>query len=319
MRSDTDHTKLLYKIAKAYFEDKLTYQAIGTRFGFSRMKVARLLAQAEAEKIVQIIIAPIEDEKIELERQLEAIFGLYEAVVVQPAAYDNASISEALGPAAARALLRCLTGKEVVGLTWGRTLLSVVNALPPRNWPAMSVVQTVGGLGKFDSETYGADLVRRTAQSFRCKSFIIPAPGILRSRMACEALKSESQISGVVSLAASADILMIGIGKLTEDAYLVEEGLVTLEEFQQLKSMGAVGEILGRFFDANGCPIYHEIDSRIIGLDLDQIRSAPRVIAVAGGDKKVRAIRGALNAKLVKVLVTDDRTAVKLLTSVNGS
>ena len=44
----TDIT-LLYKIAKAYYEDGLTQDQIGKRFGLSRIKVSRLLAAGAAE------------------------------------------------------------------------------------------------------------------------------------------------------------------------------------------------------------------------------------------------------------------------------
>ena len=54
----TDAT-LLYKIATAYYEDGLTQDQIGKRFGLSRIKVSRLLQQARQSRVVQItIVAP---------------------------------------------------------------------------------------------------------------------------------------------------------------------------------------------------------------------------------------------------------------------
>jgi DNA-binding transcriptional regulator LsrR (DeoR family) len=94
---------------------------------------------------------------------------------------------------------------------------------------------------------------------------------------------------------------------------VVQSGILTANEFHQLEELGVVGDICLRFFTAEGQPLDHEINKRIIGLDLSQIAAAPRVIGAAGGEEKVEVIRAALIGKLVNVLITDDRTAVRLL------
>jgi len=76
---------------------------------------------------------------------------------------------------------------------------------------------------------------------------------------------------------------------------------------------GAVGDIGLRFFNARGEKVEDEINDRIIGLDLEQIRRIPRVIAVAGGADKAAVIRAALIGKLINILITDDKTAQLLL------
>ena len=164
MASITDKKKLLYKLAKAYYEDNLTQGEIGKRFGLSRIKVSRLLQQARDERIVQITIIPPQEPNAELERKLEARFGLDEAVIVFPSSYDKETVVQELGPPAAECLLRSLQGNEVISISWGTTLLSVVEALSLQAWPEMKVVQMLGGLGRPESETYGADLVHLVAQ-----------------------------------------------------------------------------------------------------------------------------------------------------------
>ena len=121
MPLDAARRKLLYKIAMAYYEDDLTQEQIAQRFGLSRVKVSRLLRQARDEQIVRISIPPL-DAKPDLERQLEARYGLDEAVIVTPVAYDTGTLTRELGAAAAQYLLRCLQGAEIVGISWGTTL-----------------------------------------------------------------------------------------------------------------------------------------------------------------------------------------------------
>jgi len=55
------------------------------------------------------------------------------------------------------------------------------------------------------------------------------------------------------------------------------------------------------------------MNRRIVGADIEKIKAIGRVIAVAGGAKKVRAIRAALLGGLVDVLVTDGCSAEALL------
>jgi DNA-binding transcriptional regulator LsrR (DeoR family) len=51
----------------------------------------------------------------------------------------------------------------------------------------------------------------------------------------------------------------------------------------------------------------------VIGLTLDDFRRIPHVVGVAGGGAKLGAIRGALEGKLIHVLITDNVTVLKLL------
>ena len=85
---------------------------------------------------------------------------------------------------------------------------------------------------------------------------------------------------------------------------------VTLEE---LRALGAVGDILGVVIDAEGQPIPHAINERAIGISLADLASIPNVILAAGGPHKVAVIRAVLKRNVVNTLVTDEATARALL------
>ncbi len=314
MATTADRKKLLFKIAKAYYEDDLTQGQIGKRFGLSRIKVSRLLQQARDEQIVQISIIPPEQSNAELERELEAAYGLDEAVIVTPSAYSHPTLTQEIGLAAAECLVRRLHGNEVLALSWGTTLLAVVDHLTPQNWPNLKVVQILGGLGRPEADVHGTDLTRRLAQALNARPRILAAPGIVSSPAVRDALLTDPQIADTLTLAANADVLLVGIGRPTETSVVQQSGILTAEEFHQLETAGAVGDIALRFFQADGRPIDHEINQRIIGLSLDQIAAAPCIIGVAGGARKFEVIRAALLGKFVNILVTDDQTASRLLT-----
>jgi DNA-binding transcriptional regulator LsrR (DeoR family) len=310
---DRESRRALYKIAKAYYEDGLTQEQIGARLGLSRVKVSRMLQQAREERIVQITVIPPQDSNVDLERAVEERYGLDEAVIVSPASNDPSVIAHELGFPAAQCLVRHLQGEEVLGLTWGTTLLSVVEALPAQNWPTLRVVQMLGGLGSPEADVYGTDLARRTAETFGARLRIVPAPGIVSSKMVRDALLAEPQIADTLALAARADVALIGIGQLGPKSVVMQSGILSGAELRQLRELGAVGDIALRFFDADGDAIEHEIDTRIVGLTLDQIRRIRRVIGVAGGPDKRQAIHAALRGGLIDVLVTDRESAERLL------
>jgi DNA-binding transcriptional regulator LsrR (DeoR family) len=304
----TDIT-LLYKIAKAYYEDGLTQDQIGKRFGLSRIKVSRLLQQARQSRVVQITITPPMDSFGDLERELEATYGLDEVVVVDTTGSAQGDIALRLGVAAANYLARCLADQKILDLSWGTTLLAVIEALAPQNLPDLRVVQMLGGLGRLESETYGADLTMRMAQTLGAKMRLLPSPGIVSSRLVRDALLEDANIAETLALAARADLALVGIGAPMPGSVVMQAGILTEHDLWELKTMGALGDIALRFFDANGQAVDHPINDRIIGLDLNQIRQIPRVIGVAGGAGKYDVVAGAVRGRLVDVLITDELTA----------
>lgn len=314
MTTDSNSRRLLYKVAKAYYDDGLTQQQIGAKLGLSRIKVSRLLRTARDEKVVQIAIAPPQESNADLERQLERDYGLKEAVVVTCSARDAASVVGELGVVAAGCLTRGLQGTEVIALSWGTSVLSVVNALAPMDLPKVRVVQFLGGLGELEAQTHGADLARRMAQTLGAKPRLIHAPGIVKEEVVREALVKDPQVADTLDLAGRADIALVGIGILEPGATLLSsDNTLTKAEVEELKACGAVGDIALQFFDEQGALVDHPINHRIVGTSLEKIRAIGRVIGVAGGAEKVRAIRAALRGGLVNVLVTDDETAEALL------
>lgn len=314
MPNDLEPRKLLYKIAKAYYDDGLTQQEIGERFGISRIKVSRLLRAARDERVVQITITPLQETNAELERRLETQYGLKEALVVACSGENAAAIVNELGPTAATCLVRCLQGGEVVALSWGTAVLSVVNSLPQMDLPEVRVVQLLGGLGQLEAQTHGAELARRMAQALGAKPRPIHAPGIVKDKMVRDALAMDPQVADTLDLACRADVALVGIGVFEPGSTLLSSGnTLTPEEVRDLKAHGVVGDIALQFFGEDGRRIEHAINDRIVGTDLERIKAIPRVIGVAGGPEKARAIRAALQGGLISVLVTDDQTAARLL------
>ena len=68
-----------------------------------------------------------------------------------------------------------------------------------------------------------------------------------------------------------------------------------------------------RFIDADGNAVVSGLDELVIGVTLDQLKSAKRRVGVAGGNSKYEAVRAAVRGGWVNTLVTDIVTAERLL------
>ena len=75
---------------------------------------------------------------------------------------------------------------------------------------------------------------------------------------------------------------------------------------------GAVGEIIGWAYDAEGQLIEGLTNDRVVSVPLDQ-PARRRVIGVAMASPRLRAVRGALIGKLINGLITNEKMAELLL------
>jgi DNA-binding transcriptional regulator LsrR (DeoR family) len=109
-------------------------------------------------------------------------------------------------------------------------------------------------------------------------------------------------------------VALVGIGALEPSRLLASSGNVFApRELDKLRRKGAVGDVCLRFFDATGAPIQSDMDERVIGMTLEQLRAVKKTIGIAGGRRKYEAILGALRGRWVNVLITDRVTAEKLV------
>jgi len=317
-----DHQRLLVKTAQLYYEQELTQSEISGRLRLSRQKVQRLLREARDQGIVRISILPVMGAHTELEKSLEQRIGLHEAIVVETAAYDEQSVvTREIGAGAAEYLLRVLQPHDVVVISWGSSLLGMVEALQANGAPAgfkgVNIVQGLGGLGDPINETHATELTRSLAKALGGQALLLPAPGVAGTYAARQAFQNDPYVIRALNQGAAANLAFMGIGAPRPDSILCRQStIVSWPEIAELQKQGAVGDINLRYYDDQGFPIASDLDSRVIGLTLDEIRKIERVVGVAGGSEKFAAVRAALKRNIVDILVTDHVTARRLLEDV---
>lgn len=307
--------RLVYKVSRLYYEQDVKEEEIASQLHLSRAKVSRLLKYARQTGVVQITVTSPPGIHTNLEQQIESKYGLEEVIVVEvDESQTQEVITRAIGNAAARYLKETLQDGDLIGISWGTNLNAMVAALQPMNSKDCRVLQIIGGLGPPMSEVHATEICRRMSGVLNCGLILLPAPGILSTRQAKEALLSDPHIQRAINLIPNVNIAYVGIGSPTPNSVLLRDGsIISQSELNGLLDEGAVGDIALRFFNQNGAPIRSELDERVIGITHEQIKRIKRVVGVSGGPGKPTAIRGALLGGYLKVLITDHKTAEALL------
>jgi len=304
------------KSARYYYELGKTQQEIADELQISRPTVAKYLREAKDAGMVEIRVLDIRNKNsvIDLESALRDSFGLKFVRIVEVEHASDEALKEKLGEETARHLERLVKNGSSIGVSWGTTLKAAADALRQnRNLHGVKVVTLVGGASRLDSTIHANVLCERIAARCGGTSSYLYAPAIVDSAETAEKLRKSTEIKAVLDLARSVDIALVGIGSPDETSSIVRTGYFGAHDLRQLREYKVVGDICTRFYDEQGAVSPLALNDRIIGIDLADLRSIGHVIGVAGGPKKIRAIRGALRAGFINSLITDAATAKSVL------
>jgi DNA-binding transcriptional regulator LsrR (DeoR family) len=298
----------ILRICYLFYKKEKTQEEIASMTGLSRFKILRILKEARESGLVSIHINDPLENLAETETKLAQTFHLKEAVVVRLKDYSDKSGIEQLGEAGADYLARVVEKSRVLGVAWGRTLFHVVDAFKQRHLRNLTVVQISGGLGSIKgSDTYV--LTMTLSQRLGANARVIQAPVIVADRSVRDQMLHEKNIHETLQAAKRTDLAVLGIGVCSREGGLWDAGLLNGKDFLRLKKLGAVGAICGHFYNRWGKRCDTDLEDRIIGLTLEELKNIKRKIGIAMGSEKGEAILGALRGGWIDVLITDEKTA----------
>ena len=141
----------------------------------------------------------------------------------------------------------------------------------------------------------------------------MPAPGVASSAEGTRLYVDDPFVRSAFERFEHVTLALLGIGALEPSSLLASSGNIFVpRELDLLRARGAVGDICLRFFDRFGERVLTPLDERVIGMCPDQLRKVPRSVGIAGGRRKLDAVRGALCGGWINVLITDRWTAEAL-------
>ncbi len=299
------HAAWLYYIAGN------TQDEIAVKLQVSRQAAQRLVALAVNEKLIKFRLDYPLSQCIELAEALRDRWGLALCEVVP----DAGDTLNGIGICAAAYLETYLTTRTpiVLALSSGRTLRTMVDQIPLMSQPQHKIVSILGNLSHYGLAGRH-EVVMRLSDRVGSQAYPVPTPVVATSIEERQLLQTQRSFIAVKALAEQAKATFVGIGQVVWNGSLHQEGFINDQEVAELIELGAVGEIAGWAYDADGAIIAGATNSRVASVPLEQ--PAQRlVIAVAGGLQKADSIRAALQGKLINGLITDQSVAQVILAS----
>ena len=312
-----DELRLMTKVARMYYEDNMWQSDIAEQLGLSQATISRLFNRAREEGIVRITVNSPKGIFVDLEKELMGRYGLRDAIVVDcQNSEDEDIIHRDIGAAASFYVETAIKNGEIIGISsWSATLFALVNSMHPiRRKKDVHVVELLGSVGNPSAEIHATRLTGRFADLVHGQANYLPAPGVVSAKTTRDALINDPYVREAMALFDRLTMALVGIGSITPSPILRESGnIFSDEELNHLREKKAVGDISLRFFNADGNPIENSLNDRVVSVELDQLKRVDRVIGMAGGTRKLAAIRGALRGGLINILITDNCTAKRLL------
>jgi DNA-binding transcriptional regulator LsrR (DeoR family) len=295
-----------------YYVAGNTQEEIATKLGISRQSAQRLVSLSVSEGLIKVRLDHPIGRCMDLAARLRSRFGL-DLVEVVPSDPSSESTTIGVAEATAAEIERWLKRTEpiVMAIGTGRTLKAAVEQLMPMACPHHKVVSLTGNIAPDGSAAY-YNVIFNVADTVKARSFPMPLPVIASSARERELLHAQPMIRETLALASKADVTFLGIGDMGPDAPLYVDGFINEAELKALQKAGAVGEICGWSFDAEGRMIEGLTNDRVASAAMPS-REHSLVVAIAMGQKKLPGIRATLNRRLVNGLITDERTAEGLL------
>lgn len=274
---------------------------IAEELGISRFKVGRMVKEARDLGLVEVRLHVPDHVDTEMSYALARRFGLQSAVVVATSVDEPVAVREQLGRVGARVVAEAVHEDDVVGVTPGRTIAELCQAIT--RFPTCDLVQVTGvAATDWEKGMQGIMSLGALAGSL----YPLHAPFVTTDEASARVIASQPSVARSLRKLEHLDKLVLSIGGWPDGSLLATQ----LDELGELRSLRerVVGEIGTTLLDADG-QVVDAIQGRVIGITTEQLAAIPVRMGVAGGPGKREAVRAALRSGLIDVLVTDVRTA----------
>jgi len=303
--------RLRQRVAWLYYVEEMTQSAIADALGIGRVTVVRLLSEARALREVHISLSRDIEDLTGLEFALQKKFGLAEAIVA-PLGAERVDHRAVIAAVAGEYVSEMLQPDMKVGLGWGNTLLRVLDFIPVRPIPRLSVVSLLGGITRA-RQANPAEFAWQFARLFLADCFLLAAPAVVDSLATKRALIDRCGLSEVFDFAKSLDAIVVSTGAIKTNSATDYYGTISDQDLKELRARGAVGDVLYNFFDREGRIVNHSVNRRTMSVPIETLQATPTRVLVSGGEDKVEALIGAMELLRPTAFITDEATAASLL------
>lgn len=320
LRRDTHTTyseaaSLRLRAAWLYYNQGMTQKDVAEKLGISRSTVIRLLDEAMKRSEVQIWINEGIEDFVSLAGQLEAAYGLDEAVIIPSPSAERATAegtAKAVGLALGQFLSATVPNDATIGVGWGRTMTASLSSFRPPRRENCKVVSLLGGIVAVH-QTNPLDYTWRLASALGAECYMFLAPLLVDSVETKRALIEKCGLATLYNLAETLDLAIVSCGDIGPHSTSLSEGFISKETLRELVEAGCVCDTMFNFIDAEGRSVDHPINQHAMAIDLDTLRKAKHIVLASGGAHRAIAIRATIKRIGCNTLITDEAAARALM------
>jgi central glycolytic genes regulator len=242
----------------------------------------------------------------ELESRLETTLGISRVIVVPGDSDQSPWVKDEMGLVCVGEMEKQLLPQSIIAVTGGTSLAAIADAMHPmKKRPAdLLFVSARGGLGE-QVENQANTICAKMAEKAEGRYRLLHVPDQL-SEESYLTLIEEPSVKEAMRLLDEATLIIHGIG----DAETMAKRRHSSEDMMhKIENEHAVAEAFGYYFDREGHVVHK---ARTIGMQLENLYDR-KVIAVAGGKSKGRAIKAYFKRGPDSILVTDEGAAEEIL------
>ncbi|MDO9402704.1 MAG: sugar-binding domain-containing protein [Polaromonas sp.] len=303
--------RMRLRAAWMYFVEEMTQNEIAQRLGIGRVTVVRLLSDLRERNEIKFSIDAGVPECIALERELETIFGLEEAVVA-PLSDPQADAAVSVAAATGQYVSALLQPGMRIGVGWGRTLHESLRFMSETPVADLGVISLLGGITKV-RRFNPSEFAWRFSSLVQAECYLMTAPAVVDSPETRQTLIDKCGLAEVFENARTLDAVLLSVGDVTPEGTAYRYGVLPEDMRQRFVKMGAVGDLLFHYFDQNGELIADPIQGRVMSVPVDTLKAVPRRIIASGGTQKAAALLGAIRLVAPTTLITDEHAARALI------
>jgi DNA-binding transcriptional regulator LsrR (DeoR family) len=297
-----------------YYIAGRTQDEIARTLKVSRPTAQRLVSLCLAERLITFRLEHPIAACMELAARLTASFELRFCEVV-PTDPSSPTAVAGIAERVAALLESILRGDKpaIIGMGTGRAMRASVEQLASMDCPNHQLVSLVGNISPDGSASF-FDTVARLADLTKARHYPMPLPVFVSSEAERRQLLRINPVNRVRAMAEKADLRLVGVGQVDQGAQLHVDGFISRDELLELMRLGAVGELTGWAFDAQGVIIEGGTNLRVTSVP-HRVSVDTLTVGAAVGPSKVTAMRAALRGRMLNGLITDEMTARALLQS----
>lgn len=312
---DNNEDRLLVRISEMYYLENKNQSEISKELNIHRTTISRLLKRARNEQIVNITINYDKAGTYVIEKKLVEKYHIKKAIIV-PAAPDlsreqkDLLLANNLG----EYLQSILDDNMNIGFSWGATMSAVPKGLPNMELENILCIPMIGGpSGRLSSEYHVNTIAYEAAKKLNGKALMIDSPAFPETLSLKKSLMENEYNQKLIDYWRTLDIAIMGIGTPALKASESWKQFYGEDVLSYLEEQNVAGDIVSRFYDKNGNHIDNQLDSRIIGIDINVLKRISYKIGIASMYGKVDSIHAALLGEYINVLVTTEDIAKRLL------